>query len=146
MRTIANLLRAVQRQDLRNESLQAMADTKDKYLQHQKDQLFAGFDSTGKRLKPYAQPWYATKKASMNPLPGYGNPDFYLTGAFYRSFRADIDNEGLVVYATDEKAPDLEARDPNIFTLFEDALGAYINDVKPAFKERITKTLNYAAL
>ena len=146
MRTVANFLRAVQKQDQRNEALQAMADTRDQYLKHQKDQLFAGFDSQGKRLKHYAQPAYAKIKNEMNPLPGYGNPDFYLTGAFYRSFRADIDNEGLRVYATDEKAPDLEARDPNIFTLFEDALVAYIRDLKPFFIDRIIKTLNNVAV
>lgn len=146
MRTIANMLRAVEKQDLRDQSLQAMADTSDKYLQHQKDQLFAGFTSKEKKLKPYASHWYAVKKAAMNRLPGFGNPDFYLTGAFYRSFRADIDNEGLVVYAMDEKAPYLESQDPEIFTLGEPALAQYIHDVKPVFAQRIIKTLNNGAL
>lgn len=149
MRTIANLLRAVRVQDQRNEALQAMADTRDNYLQYQKHQLFTGFDSKEQRLLPYASKTYAEKKAAMNPLPGFGNPDFYLTGEFYRSFRADIDNEGFRLYATDpdqDKVSFLERRDPNIWTLAPNAMKDYITDLKPVFVQRIIKTLNNAAV
>lgn len=145
MRTIANMLRAVQNQDPHNEALQAMGDTRGQYLEKQKAQLYEGWTSKDQRLKPYALHWYATKKNKMNSNPGFGNPDFYLTGAFYRSFRADLDNDGLVVYAMDEKTNWLESRDPDIWTLGKNAKGEYIIVLKPVFIDRIIITLNHGA-
>lgn len=121
-----------------------MADTAPEYVKNQKDQLFAGFNSRGQRLIPYAWPWYAQKKAQMNPAPGYGNPDLKLTGAFYNSIRADIDDEGFQVYATDEKAQMLEEKYGNeIYTLGEDAKKGYINEeLQPVFIDNIIQKIN----
>lgn len=123
--------------------LQAMADTAPQFVALQKDQLFDGFNSSGHRLQAYKSPKYAQKKNNMNPAPGYGNPDLKLTGAFYNSIRADLDNTGLVVSASDEKAPSLEEKYGNdIYTLFTDAKVKYVAQLGPAFMSRMTASLN----
>lgn len=142
MRTIANLLKAVQSQDLNDIALQSMADTAPAFVAVQKDQLLEGFDSTDHRLQSYKSPKYATKKNSMNPLPGYGNPDLKLTGDFYSSIRADIDNDGLLISASDPKAPSLEKKYGNrIYTLSESFKPEYIVQLLPAFVARVTDSL-----
>lgn len=121
-----------------------MADTAPEYVKDQKDQLYAGFNSLGRRLISYRSVKYATMKNSMNPVPGYGNPDLKLTGAFYDAIRADIDEEGFLVYSTDDKSNSLEDKYGNeIWTLGEDALKGYINEeLSPVFYENVTKQLN----
>ena len=64
-----------------NESLN---ETKDEFKSINKEQLRAGKTNTGKNIAPkYRSKKYALAKNQMNPLPGLGNPDLHLTGAFY---------------------------------------------------------------
>lgn len=143
MRTLVNLLKAVENLNVREIALDSMGQTSQQFLKHQKDQLYAGFDSKGKRLHRYASSIYAEMKQRMNSTPGYGNPDLKLTGDFYRSFRADLDNEGLRISAWDEKAPMLEDKYGNdIYTLGEDAIKGYVGDLQPVFTGDIVDALN----
>lgn len=121
-----------------------MADTAPEYVKDQKDQLYAGFNSIGQRLHSYAWATYAEKKNQMNPVPGYGNPDLKLTGAFYSEIRADIDNDGFQVYSTDEKSQMLEDKyGTEIWTLGEDAKRGYINEqLRPVFILNVQNQLN----
>lgn len=142
MRTIANFLQAVNDQDLPFLAVNSMADTAPEYIKEQKDQLYSGFDSKGQRLLSYRSSIYAKKKNEMNSIPGLGNPDLKLTGAFYNSMRADIDNDGLMVYATDDKTSMLDKKYGNdIYTLGNDWKVAYIEILAPVFVANVVDSL-----
>jgi len=125
MATVAEMLR-------RMEAINLTAETEDAIQQNQvaiadlnREQLFKeGIDSTGKKLSKYKNEKYALKKNLMNPLPGLGNPDFYVTGAFQKSIYVSA-HDNQVVFDADNsfdgdfgKAAALVERDgPAIFGL-----------------------------
>lgn len=81
-------------------------------------------------------------KYSLSSIAGHGNVDLRLTGAFYDSIRAHIDNEGLEVYALDEKAPELEKKYGNrIYTLSIPWKTKYVKFLKPVFIQNIADSL-----
>lgn len=122
--------------------IDSLYDTKDQYLAIQKDQLYTGVDSRGSHLLTYKNKYYARKKNEMNPIPGYGNPDLRLTGAFYNAMKADVNSEGLTVYSTDQKAGMLEAKyGKSIFTLFEEWRDDYLMLLQPIFVENLSNSL-----
>ncbi len=73
-----------------------------------RSQLEQGLNAEGKKFRPYVNKRYAEKKAGMNSLPGYGNPDLKLTGRFWKAFTADLKSGILDIYSTDPKAGWLE--------------------------------------
>lgn len=148
MRTIANMLEAVQNTNIVDVMISSLIDTKDNYLEIQKDQLFHGIDSTGQHLRPvYAWASYAKKKYTMNSLPGSGNPDLKLTGAFYAAAKADANKLGFTVYSTDEKAGMLEAKyGKTIWTLFDDWKDEYLFILSPIFLENLANAINSGGL
>jgi hypothetical protein len=88
--------------------------TVDRLADMNRAQLMAGFASDGTRLLPYRSPQYAQLKNMMNPEPGFGNPDFYLTGAFQARIRAERFGEVVEIASYDEKAPHLEGRESDV--------------------------------
>lgn len=75
-----------------------------------REQLMEGKDSEGNTLRKYRRPRYARVKNEMNPVPGYGNPDLKLTGAFHRSIFADVEGKSILFDAKDSKVSDLAAK------------------------------------
>lgn len=105
-------------------------------------QLLQGLSAKGKNLKSYASPLYAEMKNRMNPLPGYGNPDLRLTGAFYRGIYANIQGGSLSITSSDSKTTDLEKKygELNMFGLSEKyRIEHVIENIDPAFKKEIER-------
>jgi len=73
-----------------------------------RSQLYAGRDNLDQSLRQYRSSEYAQMKHGMNPLPGLGNPDLYLTGATHRSIRMAVNGQMVVTLVTD--IHDLEKR------------------------------------
>ncbi len=53
----------------------------------------------------------------MNPLPGEGVPDLFLTGEFQRQMDVEISGNVIDVISKDEKGPELEDKYQDIFGL-----------------------------
>ena len=81
------------------------------FTSEQKRQLYQGLNRFGTKLKPYALQFYAAKKNKMNSNPGYGNPDFFVTGAFYQGITVEREGESIKEFSTDEKNAYLSSRD-----------------------------------
>lgn len=74
------------------------------------EQLAQGIDETGQQIGarlPYRSPTYARYKNMLNPLAGIGNPDLRLTGAYWDSITATVQNKTIQMLALDSKADDL---------------------------------------
>lgn len=102
-----DLERNLQRLNVADAAADAINRHRDEAAAALRKQLYEGKDATGGRLRRYRSRLYAEMKNQMNPAPGFGNPDLYLTGAFHRSIRATVTGEGVTFDATDTKAADL---------------------------------------
>lgn len=91
------------RLDLERALEKAFDENLPQYVDEVKVQLYHGFDGNGERLRPYANDNYAAKKTSMNPLPGFGNPDLHLTGAWYNGIETQRSGQSLKTASSDEK-------------------------------------------
>lgn len=68
------------------------------YLKLVKEQLLAGEDVAYNKIIPdYKQEKYATIKERRNPLPGFGTPDLYYTGAMFEAMRIARDANQLTI-------------------------------------------------
>src|SRR3990167_2822680 len=73
-------------------------------------QLMRGLDAEGIKISPkYRNPAYARKKAGMNSRPGYGTPDFKLTGQYHDSFFVEFMAKGFSIEVPASEA-DLDAK------------------------------------
>lgn len=95
MSTVFDILRRFQDFNARRIAMQAMAKTGDKMLDLNRDQLYHGLKSDGHRMQRYRSKQYAQQKNEMNPLPGLGNPDLFLTGRTYESMEIDFNGEQI---------------------------------------------------
>jgi hypothetical protein len=117
MGTIRSLLKRVENLDIDSIIEKTFVRNEEKFAEKNRQQLFEGFDKDGERLKEYRSTLYAEVKHRMNPIPGEGNPDFKVTGAFYRGIEVRVDAPAIRTLLYDEKSEKLLERDPNIIGL-----------------------------
>ena len=142
MATAADLQEIVKtlKSNLKQIAAIAIQDTETEFIKLNVEQLESGFDSKKKRLRKYRSPQYAQLKNQQNALPGLGNPDLILTGAFTGSFNLNVAAENYTIFATDYKANDLTKKyGDDIFGLGETQNEYYSqNVVFPVMMETIT--------
>lgn len=110
------------------------------FIELNKKQMLEGYDANGDNLPMYRNPMYKDYKDSIGckSLPYM---DFKDTGAFYRSLAANTDDDGTEIFATDIKAPKLEAlagdadnlygvQQKNLETLKQKAIELMANEIK----------------
>lgn len=140
-------LERVQRFDRIAETKKAIEDNSDKYVELIQEQLYTqGEDSTGKKLKPYKNKRYAQKKHGMNPLPGLGNPDLYLTGSTYKGMDVQTNANGVEVKSTTSYFPKLiKDRGDNAVRLQEKNKFIFRQEVLyPALKLGLSRVTGFA--
>lgn len=59
------------------------------------------------KLLSYNWPNYAVMKNKMNPKPGFGHPDLYLTGSFQKAMFMKVEKESFNISSRDSKTFDL---------------------------------------
>jgi len=72
-----------------------------------------GYRSDDRLISPmYRSEGYAEFKESINPKPGKGNPDLFVTGEFYNGLFVSFNKAAytFTVANRDEKAPKLERK------------------------------------
>lgn len=102
MATPGELWTALEELDLKGIVMEALEERKEDYLEKNLAQLYEGMSpEEGKIDPPYKNAAYARKKNRMNAAPGYGVPDFYLTGAMYEETHVDILEDDALVIQSD---------------------------------------------
>jgi hypothetical protein len=109
-------------------------------------QLHYGEDGTGHQISPkYRKEGYAIDKEAMNPVPGLGTPDLFVTGDFYNSIKEDVSSSkySFTIEGTDEKAPKLELKYGNeIYALNDQNKEYYANEIlKPYIVTKLKNEL-----
>jgi hypothetical protein len=140
MATIAGMLKRFENLDTDTLCEQVLAESKEPVANLNAEQLSKGISSTGTPFAPYRNEAYADYKHRKNPQPGYGNPDYILTGSFVSKIVATVSGDGYQITSTDEKTAELVNRDPDNspFQLSEKFKAEAIRTaVMPAFKAKI---------
>lgn len=150
--TFGAYLESLRKLDFEDITVQVLQDSEEVILQRNKAQMYRGKDTNNNFIQPYVLPEYALKKHRMNATPGYGNPDYYLTGAYYRDMRFEVDNAEMHIYNVNQKAPYLETRAGGdnqdygadlLYGLGEQEHNAFVDqDLTPAFYEQVHRELN----
>ena len=99
--TVTEKLRRLQQVNVRLLASQALKLNEDVIADLTREQLIEGRDSLDMALRRYASLEYAKLKQSMNPKPGLGNPDLYLTGATHRSIKIVVTADTIKVNLND---------------------------------------------
>lgn len=109
--------------------------TMDKLVDVNREQMLAGRDANGDEIQPSYKYYqydsnqtYADYKNKKNPKAGYGIPDLYDTGSFYKSISFYIEGVQMKWNATDEKTPDLLKK-------YGSVLGVYENEALKAYRQ-----------
>ena len=137
---VDELIKALQRVNVADVARDAVARNTGKAADLLREQLYSGRDGLGRLLRRYRSSSYADIKHSMNPAPGYGNPDLYLTGAFHRSLKAESTQEGVTFSSFDTKAADLVNKySEAILDINAENVLTFADEVRPDFEAIITK-------
>lgn len=106
--TIPELQRRWKTIDIRKAAASIISDNKQQIADLNREQLMDGVNKQGKKLKKYQSKSYAARKNRMNPTPGLGNPDLYLTGRFHEAMNVKINSKvSYEIFSSDSKTSDL---------------------------------------
>ncbi len=113
--------------DLRANIPIMIEQTQEDVLDLNRAQLYErSVDNTGTPLRLYRSQPYALQKNRRNPKPGFGRPDLYETGAFFRGFYLRVGRNVFTISSRDGKTSDLVKKyTPNIFGLDEKSRTEY---------------------
>lgn len=125
MGTIKALYDRVNQVDLRNEVPRIITDTSFEIEALNKEQLYSGLSVDGLKIEPYKDNRYAEMKHTLNPLPGYGVMDFFVTGTFYKGFFVTVKMDAFIVDSRDSKTSRLENKGFEIFGLSKESKQKY---------------------
>src|SRR5690349_17761760 len=117
MATLSEITNRVQEMQIAQVIERAFTDVQDAFEQENKKQLFAGFNKYGNHLLPYKDRKYALKKSLLNPLPGLGNPDYYVSGKLYSTWQVRVGGNEIRSTVEGPQADKLMARDEGVMGL-----------------------------
>lgn len=100
MATLRQVTLRVGNLNLLSESMKALAETKEDFVEANVDQMRHGKNKNGNIIGEYRSAWYGDFKTRMNPLAG-GNVDLILTGAFTSGMYLELMSRGS--YKIDSK-------------------------------------------
>lgn len=133
MGTIFALNDRIQAVNIRATIVKSVDETKYAPVAFVRGQLHYGEDKTGHQIAPkYKSEGYAIAKEELNPVPGLGTPDLFVTGDFYNGIQEVVNATGysFTIESNDEKAPKLELKyGEDIYGLNEENQGYYATEV-----------------
>jgi hypothetical protein len=109
-------------------------------------QLHDGQDNTGSLQSPlYASEQYALGKEEMNPVPGLGVPDFFVSGDYYNSIQVKVlrGEYSIYTYSTGvDYSAKIEAKWPRNYGLDTTNKAFFANEIlKPKIVMELKKDL-----
>ncbi len=110
MSTVLQTINALESLNIKEMAISAIEKNLQDMVTLNQAQLYEGKATSGKRFRRYAGRQYADVKNQMNPRPGLGNPDLYLTGNFYRAIFAELEGDNIIMDSTDEKSGLLQSK------------------------------------
>lgn len=138
MTTVVDLKNRLSKVDVGFESETAIDATKGDMITKQKDQLLHGLRRDSNKIGKYKSNSYARKKNSLNPLPGFGNMDWKLTGQLHKEIFVDVRSETFVIDSADDKTGKLIERFSDPFGLTKENQADYVEEsLRPRFMKQM---------
>lgn len=130
MTTIAEMYNNFKRVNLRKQVPIILEQNKEELIALNQRQLYIkSQDSEEEPLQFYRSNGYADLKHRLNSSPGFGRPDLFLTGAFYKGFTVTVSPTFYIINSNDSKTQKLVAKyGPNIFGLSEESKAQFIEE------------------
>lgn len=145
MTTVLDMLRRFESVNLEQEAEYILNDTERTIVGYNQAQMYVkGEGADGNKFRPYSRSpmgqEYAEMKHAMNPQPGFGNPDYYLTGEMYSRMFAEAKAGKLTITSSAPHTSKLLERGGDPFGLQPESKDHYIKNVfHPAFLRRIAE-------
>jgi len=130
MTTIAEMYNNWKRVNLRKQVPIIIEQNKQELIDLNQSQVYqSSEDSFGEPLRFYSSNSYAFEKEKQNAAPGFGRPDLYLTGAFYRAFVVKVSPRFYEINSKDTKTKKLKSKyGEDIFGLTDENKGKFANE------------------
>lgn len=159
MGRVFDLTDRIEALDIKATIVTSVQQTSYEIISFNSEQLNSGIRSDGLTLKPYdpklkyygkeypqyRKEYYEQFKNSLNPNPGLGNPDLFLTGEFYKGIGVVVNanSNSFTVSSSSEKAKRLELRyGSQIYGLTKENKTKYAIDVlQPTLNTNIKNQL-----
>lgn len=141
MTTIRKMLTGVKSIKLKEQLPIIIRNTSGEILSLNRFQLYnQSVDKQGDPLQLYGSLSYALEKNRMNPAPGFGRPDLYLTGSFQRAMYVEVNDTFIKVWSRDRKTDQLVTKyTQDIFGMTPASKSQYAQKtVFPQIKNHIT--------
>lgn len=135
--TIAEAYKRFKSINLRQQVPILIEQDSDTVIDLNQEQLYErSVDKNGAPLRLYGSVGYSLDKNKMNSKPGFGRPDLYLTGAFYRGFKIKATRNILTITSSDSKTSALTKKyGRDIFGLDEQSKDKF----RPRLQNNIVK-------
>jgi hypothetical protein len=141
MITVAELNRRVKRLNVETTSEESIDQTKEDYKTSQRDQMLHGLKADGSKIGKYRSPAYARRKYAMNPLAGFGNMDWRLTGSLHKEIFVNADNGLIVTGSADEKFNKLAEAFGDPLGLGGEYKEKYLQVLTPVFVNKVKEII-----
>lgn len=108
-----NLLDRLDKVNIKSTIVMCLEQSQYEIIAFNRGQLHAGQDNTGGLIdRKYKRKQYALFKEELNPVPGYGTPDLYVSGNFYNGIGVVVNSSqwNFTISSSDSKAPKLELK------------------------------------
>lgn len=137
------MLRRIEKADIGKVITESMEKAEPLIADRQRAQMLEGLNSKGQKIRRYRSNAYAKMKHAMNPVPGFGNWDMYLTGALSKSIYAEVRGDAVIIDATDPKTQGLvEKAGEIVFGLNKSTKAELIkDDLQPIVVKRMRNEL-----
>lgn len=124
------MFRKFQSLDLRGQVPKIIASSTDEIETLNKKQLYEkSVDRNGEPLRLYASLSYAIEKNRKNPMPGFGRPDLFNEGSFFRQFFTVVGANYYETSSRDSKTSGLVAKySSDIFGLTKENKAKYASE------------------
>jgi hypothetical protein len=140
------LLDRLDRVDIKPVIFLCLEQSQYEWLGLNRGQLHDGQDNTGSLQHPlYAVERYAIGKAELNPVPGLGVPDFFVSGDYYNSIQVKVlrGEYSIYTYSTGvDYSAKIEAKWPRNYGLDPTNKAFFANEIlKPKIVMELKKEL-----
>ncbi len=143
MATIPEAVSAWTKLNFKDEISKTMEDMAIEIADQNRAQLKKGQTAKGGKFKEYATDFWSVLKHRMNPIPGFGNPDLFVTGDFASLIKLQMSlSDSGEMFSEDPKNDRLEGMygAENIFGLNDESLG----EIKPEFSSKLVDNVKIA--
>lgn len=142
MLTIKGLSRSFQKLDTNKAIQNGVEKSLPEMIKRNKVQMNRGKTKFDTKISPsYRRNKYARIKNEMNPIPGLGTPDLYVTGDFQSKINMTLEGNVIIQKSSDYKAEWLEPKYDDIYGLGGDLKQEFQKEVlQPAINEEISKS------